>query len=105
MTTWTTPTIPVHVRHADLTSLEFRVCVTIAQGDVSVTVNDPPMVYDSNTDTTTLFAGLSQQQCGMFHHGPAKIQVNAVDWSGFRIATNQATKLLGSNLLKGVLHA
>lgn len=104
MITWTTPTIPVHVNHADLVSTECRVSVTISQGDVSITTEDPPMSYDAEADRTTLLVRLTQQQCGMFHQGAARVQVNAVDWSGFRVASDQATTLFGSNLVREVLH-
>lgn len=105
MITWTTPTIPVHVRHANLVATGCHVLVTIAQqGCASVTVEDPPMAYDSDTDTTTLLVGLTQEQCGSLHPGPAKVQVNAVDWSGWRVASDQATATLGSNLIREVLH-
>ncbi len=106
MISWTAPIIPVHVRNADLVSTGCRVRVTIAQqGCRGVTVEDPPMSYDAQTDATTLLVGLTQEQCGSLHPGPAKVQVNAVDWSGWRVASDQATATLGSNLIREVLHA
>lgn len=104
MITWTTPTIPVHVSGADLTSTGCHVAVTVAQGCHSVTVEDPPMSYDGETGATTLLVGLSQAQSGQFEPGPARVQVNAYDWMGFRVASDQATTILGSNLLREVLH-
>lgn len=103
MITWTTPTIIVYVRNADLVSTGCHVLVTIAQDDVSVTVNDPPMSYDSETGTTTILVGLSQDQSGQLHKGLARLQVNAKDWMGFRPASDQAPVMLGSNFVKEVI--
>ena len=102
MITWTSVTIPVHVRNANLVATGCHVRVTIRQDCTAVHVDDPPMTYDSETDTTTLLVGLSQQQCGQFSQGAARLQVNAADWSGFRVASDQATMNLGSNLLREV---
>lgn len=103
MISWTTPTLPVHVRNADLVSSGCHVAVTIAQGCHSVTVEDPPMEYDSETGTTTLYVGLSQMQSGPFAAGRVRVQVNAKDWMGFRPASDQATTYIGSNLLREVI--
>lgn len=103
MISWTTPTLPVHVRNADLVSTGCHVAVTIAQGCHSVTVEDPPMEYDSETGTTTLYVGLSQMQSGPFAAGRVRVQVNAKDWMGFRPASDQATTYIGSNLLREVI--
>ena len=98
MITWSTVTFPVYVRHANLVATGCHVRVTISQGCVAVHVDDPPMSYDAQTDTTVLTVGLSQEDSGRFHAGPAKVQVNAKDWMGWRPVTDQATKMLGSNL-------
>lgn len=103
MISWTTPTLPVHVRNADLVSTGCHVAVTIAQGCHSVTVEDPPMEYDSETGTTTLYVGLSQAQSGPFMADRVRVQVNAKDWMGFRLASDQATTYIGSNLLREVI--
>lgn len=105
MISWTTPIIPVHVRNADLVSTGCSVRVTIAQqGCRSVTVEDPPMSYDAEAGTTTLLVGLTQEQSGMLRPGPALVQVNALDWMGWRPASDQATTYIGSNLLREALH-
>ena len=103
MISWTNPTIPVHVRNANLVATGCHVLVTISQGCESVTVEDPPMTYDAETDTTTLLVGLTQSQSGAFRPGPANVQVNARDWMGWRPASDQATTYIGSNLLREVI--
>lgn len=103
MISLTTPVIQVHVRNADLVSSGCHVLVTFAQGCTSVTIDDPPMTYDSETNTTTLRPVLSQVQCGQFCPGPVKVQVNAKDWMGWRPASDQATDYIGSNLFKEVI--
>lgn len=104
MISWTTPTIPVRVRNANLVATGCHVLVTIAQGCRSVTVEDPPMEYDEAEDTTTLLVGLAQEQCGLLEPGPCKVQVNALDWMGWRPASDQATAYIGSNLLREAIH-
>lgn len=103
MISWTTPTIPVHVRNANLVATGCHVLVTISQGCERITVEDPPMTYNAEAGDTTLLVGLTQQQCGRLHAGPAKVQVNAKDWAGWRPASDQATTYIGSNLLEGVM--
>ena len=98
MILWTTVTILVHVRNANLVASGCHVRVTIMQGCTVVHVDDPPMSYDDETHTTTLTVGLSQRDSAGLHAGPAKVQVNALDWMGWRAASDQVTTMLGSNL-------
>lgn len=103
MISFTTPVIPVHVRNANLVATGCHTRVTISQGCHKVTVEDAPMIYDAETDTTTINVGLSQKQCGKFRAGPVKVQVNFKDWMGWRDASDQATDYVGSNLLEEVM--
>lgn len=91
---WTTPTQQILIRGADLTAC--RVTVDIEQDCTHVSVVDPPMTY---TEAGTLMeATLTQEQSGALHAGSAKLQVNAIDRSGYRPATRKATIPIGSNI-------
>lgn len=94
MIAWTTPTQQILIRGADLTAC--RVTVDIEQDCTRVSVLDPPMTY---TEAGTLMeATLTQEQAGALHMGTAKLQVNAIDRSGYRAATKKATIPIGSNI-------
>ena len=94
MIAWTTRTQQILIRGADLTAC--RVTVDIEQDCTRVSVLDPPMTY---TEAGTLMeATLTQEQAGALHMGSAKLQVNAIDRSGYRAATKKATIPIGSNI-------
>lgn len=102
MIRWSTPTQPIIVRNVDLTQMA-RVVVTFAQGCLRVSVEDPPMSYDDETDSTTLLPTLTQLQTAGFCAGRVDVQVNAVDWMGYRVPTDKAVAQIGSNILEGVM--
>ena len=99
MIRWSTPTQPIVVHGADLTATGCHVVVTIEQGCARLDVEDPPMSYDSEADCTTISVGLTQEQTAAFRTGHADVQVNAVDWSGYRVVSERARVHVGSNLL------
>ena len=96
MIEWTTPTECIIVLGVDLT--ERDVWVSIAQGGNELRLQPDSMSYDAEVGTL-LACTLTQQQTGSLHAGTARIQVNAIDSSGYRAATKQATISIGSNLL------
>ena len=99
MIAWTTPTQQILIRGADLTAC--RVTVDIEQDCTRVSVLDPPMTY---TEAGTLMeVTLTQEQAGALHMGTAKLQVNAIDRSGYRAATRKATISIGSNIRTEVM--
>lgn len=100
MISWTTPTLTVIVTDADVTAC--RVTVDIEQSGKVVTVEDPPMSYAEGTGTT-MEVTLTQEQAGALHMGTAKLQVNAIDRSGYRAATRKATISIGSNIRTEVI--
>lgn len=102
MIRWSTPTLPVIVEGIDLTSMS-RVAVSFAQGCRHAEIYDPPMSYDAETDSTTLLPTLTQLQTAGFCAGRVDVQVNAVDWMGYRVPTDKAVAQIGSNILEGVM--
>lgn len=99
MIAWTTPTQQILIRGADLTAC--RVTVDIEQDCTRVSVVDPPMTH---TEAGTLMeVTLTQEQAGALHMGTAKLQVNAIDRSGYRAATRKATISIGSNIRTEVM--
>ena len=98
MIRWSTPTQPVHVLNVDLTHMN-KVIVTFSQGCRKVSVEDPPMSYDEDTDTTTLLPTLTQLQTAGFRAGNVVVQVNAIDAAGYRVPSDIASFKMGSNLL------
>lgn len=98
MIRWSTPTQPITVRGCDLTQME-RVTVTFAQGCRRVDIDDPPMSYDAETGCTELLPTLSQLQTAGFCPGTVEVQVNAIDWMGYRVASDKERFHMGSNIL------
>lgn len=94
MFSWTTPTKQILIKNVDITAC--HVVVDIEQSGTVVSISDPPMTY---TDAGTLMeVTLTQEQAGALHMGSAKLQVNAIDRSGYRAATKKATIPIGSNI-------
>ena len=98
MIRWSTPTQPIIVRNVDLTQMA-SVVVTFAQGCLRVSIEDPPMSYDDETDSTTLLPTLTQLQTAGFCAGRVDVQVNAIDTDGLRVPSDIATLHVGNNLL------
>lgn len=82
MRRYTTPTLPLTVRGADLTGCD--VWVTITQGAHRIE-RKVACSYDG-TDTAIELA-LSQEETGALKRGKSKVQVNWVDRDGHRDAT------------------
>lgn len=99
MRRYTTPTHRLRVKGVDLSG--YDVLVTYRQRESSVTVINPTMEYDG-TDTV-LSVPMTQLQTGGFMNGRAEVQVNVVDYNGYRAATNIRLFTLRDNLLNKVV--
>ena len=82
MRRYTTPTLPLTVRGADLTACD--VWVTITQGAYRLE-RKVECSYDG-TDTTIELT-LTQEETGALKRGKSKVQVNWIDAQGRRDAT------------------
>lgn len=101
MRQFTTPTIVLLVP-ADLTGTD--VYVTIKQNSALLTIEDPALVFDIETNTSTIFVNLTQEQTGAFDMtAPAKLQVNWIDENGNRQATVTKQVHIEENLLSRVV--
>lgn len=99
MRRYTTPTHRLRVKGVDLTG--YDVLVTYRQRENGVTVKNPAMEYDG-TDTL-LTVPMTQLQTGGFTNGRAEVQVNIIDQSGYRAASNILLVALRDNLLAKVV--
>ena len=99
MRRYTTPTITLLVKGADLT--QDSVYVTFQQRDATLTVEAPSMTYDG--EDTTISVPLSQLQTGGFAVGSVDVQVNFINGTGKRNATSVKTIGVGRNLLAQVI--
>lgn len=99
MRRYTTPTHRLRVKSVDLTG--YDVLVTYRQRENGVTVKNPAMEYDG-TDTV-LSVPMTQLQTGNFMNGSAQVQVNVIDYNGYRAATNIREFALRNNLLDKVV--
>lgn len=99
MRRYTTPTHRLRVKGVDLTG--YDVLVTYRQRETIVTVKNPAMEYDG-TDTV-LSVPMTQLQTGGFMNGSAQVQVNVIDYNGYRAATNIKEFALRNNLLDKVV--
>ena len=104
MINYTTPSITLEVEGADLTSQD--VYVTIVQGSIELTKSGQALTvsYDSEQDTSTIVFVLSQEESAQFAFSrSAQLQVNFINSSGVRDATNIATIDVLKNLLDEVI--
>lgn len=99
MITWTTPTIPVTITTGQLEKTHCKVYMTVTQGQNSVTLEPYRIESDEENDRSVLMFYLAQLQTGNFHPGEASVQVNFIDWMGYRDATKFERIYLGSNLI------
>ena len=91
---WTTPTVVLKVKGADLTGMD--VYVTFRQNGSTVTFEDPGLSYDGeDTDVTV---PLTQAETAGLRPGTAKVQVNIVH-DGQRDATAIKEVCILGNLL------
>lgn len=92
-----TPTFRVLVHGADLTGCD--VYLTLKQGRKTITVKNPAIEIDGTDATLTVT--LTQEQTATFMEGRGvEVQVNAVDYNGYRIPTNIITVQFGRNILE-----
>ena len=88
MRRYTTPTIQLTIAGIDLTGTD--VYVTFSQGERTLTITDPALVYDSsNGGLTTIYVPLTQAQTAKFNvSSPVNVQVNWIDSNEMRNATD-----------------
>ena len=106
MIRYTTPILPLEVEGIDLTSNE-DVYVTLEQGSIELTKKgtDLTVQYNSQTDISTISFTLSQEESAAFNiNKSVAIQVNFINASGVRDATNIATVPVLRNLLDKVIN-
>ena len=103
MIAWTTPTVPVTINTALLESNRCKVYGTFSQGKKRVTIEPTSMEVDSTNGKTTLYFDLAQLQTAKFRVGEVKVQVNFIDWMGYRDATKMESVYIGSNALESEL--
>lgn len=106
MIRYTTPILPLEVEGIDLTNNE-DVYVTLKQNDVELTKrgSDLTVQYDGETDISTITFMLSQEETAAFSLDRAvDVQVNYINASGVRDATNIAIIPVMRNLLGKVIN-
>lgn len=100
MINYTTPSITLEVEGVDLTSRDTY--VTIVQGSIELTKKgtDLTINYDSQKDISTIVFSLTQKESASFQFArSAQLQVNFINASGVRDATNIASIDVLKNLL------
>ena len=105
MINYTTPSITLEVEGIDLTDNQ-DVYVTIVQGTTELTKkgSDLTISYDSQKDISTIVFSLSQTESAQFAFSKsAQLQVNFINASGVRDATNIASIDVLKNLLDEVI--
>lgn len=106
MIRYTTPILPLEVEGVDLTTNE-DVYVTLKQNDVELTKkgSDLTVLYDAETDISTITFTLSQEETSAFNINRAvDTQVNFINNAGVRDATDIATIPVMRNLLDRVIN-
>lgn len=106
MIRYTTPILPLEVEGVDLSTNE-DVYVTLEQGSVELTKSgsDLTIEYDSQTEISTITFTLTQEESAAFNISKSvAIQVNFINASGVRDATNIATIPVMRNLLDKVVN-
>lgn len=106
MIRYTTPILPLEVEGIDLTNNE-DVYVTLEQGSVELTKSgsDLTIEYDPQTEISTITFTLTQEETSAFNISKSvAIQVNFINSSGVRDATNIATVPVLRNLLDKVIN-
>lgn len=103
MIAWTTPTVPVTINTALLESTRCEVYGTFSRGCKKVTLEPTRMEVDSTNNKTTLYFDLTQLQTAKLGVGETKVQINFIDWMGYRDATKIETVYIGTNTLESEL--
>lgn len=104
MITWTTPTLWLRVNSGLLDYTRCNVLMTISQGCRKLTI-EPVEISSTLGESledgyTNLRFDLSQLETGGFRPGAAKVQVNFIDWMGYRAATKEIYVFIGNNLVR-----
>lgn len=106
MIRYTTPILPLEVEGVDLSENE-DVYVTLEQGGLELTKSgsDLTILYDAESDISTITFTLSQEETAAFNISKSvAIQVNFINSSGVRDATEIATVPVLRNLLDKVIN-
>lgn len=102
MISWTTPTLCLTVRGADLTGTEVH--TTIKQsGRDPIEGEITSVTYDVDEGATVVLADFTQLQTGRVRKGEATVQINFVTAEGRRLATAEKRIEVGDNHIKEVL--
>lgn len=103
MRRFTTPTINLTIRGADLTNC--NVWLTLSQGRTMLTIRlDELEDWEPGEVVSTCPVTLTQEQSAMFTStSPTLVQVNAVSSEGFRWASGIDSTKLGRNLMEEVV--
>lgn len=102
MIQWTTPTLRLTVRGADLTGTD--VYATIKQsGRDPIEGEVTSVTYDAEDEATVVLADFTQAQTGGIRRGEATVQLNFVTVDGRRLATAEKRIEVGDNHIKEVL--
>ena len=102
MIQWTTPTLRLTVRGADLTGTDVH--ATIKQGGRDPIEGEVTSVtYDAEAEATVVLADFTQVQTGGIRKGDATVQLNFVTAEGKRLATSEKRIEVGDNHIKEVL--
>ena len=102
MIQWTTPTLRLTVRGADLTGTD--VYATIKQiGRDPIEGEVTSVTYDMDEGATVVLADFTQAQTGGIRKGEATVQLNFVTVDGRRLATSEKRIKVGNNHIKEVL--
>jgi len=102
MIQWTTPTLRLTVRGADLTGTD--VYATIKQsGRDPIEGEVTSVTYDDEANATVVLADFTQAQTGSIRKGEATVQLNIVTVDGRRLATAEKRIEVGDNHIKEVL--
>ena len=102
MIQWTTPTLRLTVRGADLTGTSVH--ATIKQGGRDPIEGEVTSVtYDGEADATVVLADFTQEQTGRLRKGEATVQLNFVTPDGRRLAVAEKRIEVGDNHIKEVL--
>ena len=101
MRQYTDVVVPLKVMDFDMTGSHVE--VTFTQGWTQIVVTDPPMVYDSEHDITTISVPLDQQETGALQVGGVDVQINYWDAGGNRSATDVKTMVVKKNYLAQVI--
>ena len=100
---YTTPTDVLFLRGINLEGFDVWVSYQQKKRELDVKVPAASVTYDSETDTTTVTAKLTQEQTGLFGVGTVEVQVNWIGPDDSRDATFIGEEEVFKNLLEKVV--